>query len=676
MSSEYIKPTNTKRATATAGPMAGNIIEVNAQLTGQTGGDRQRRYRATAKGKATEKRYRHDNSKWVSDSKYLARNFCAIDGEGISLPDGTHIYTLLAYRDGDVFDSIANEYGLASVAVFDFLLRLAETQSIKVIYGGSYDFNMWVSDLPEETLKRLYADGSAIWNGYRLSWQRGKAFRIAPYPRGKSVTIYDCVSFFQRPFVQACDEYLGDSWHAREMIVRNKGMRNQFTAADAREIAAYNEAELIVLQDLMTELRARLNKVGLRPKRWDGPGAIASALLARENIKSAIGTVPDDVARAARYAYAGGRFEPVRYGAVDKAAWQYDINSAYPAAIRHLPDLSNGVWTHDATDTYADYALYHIEYDGSYSDIPGALFRRDKNGSVCYPLHVTGWYWSPEYAAAKEYCAAGYGTMRVLERWVYHGSGKPFEFVEPLYNKRRALKESGDGAHVGLKLALNSIYGKLCQQVGWRLVNGELRIPPYHCLPWAGYITSYCRAQILRAITIDPESIVAIETDAVFTSRELPLDIGSQLGQWERSQYRSLTYVQSGMYFADGKGGKAKTRGIDRGNLNESDIRVVMFSDNPYVTVGLRRFNGLGTSLKRGLSMWRRWVDLEKTITLHPTGKRVHSPLCTCAHGEWHLTLCPMLNRAHSHEFPIEWINPNPDMTELTDMRTTEWEYD
>lgn len=655
-----------------------NITDGPEVSRGASSAERQAKYRRTPAGKLARKSYRA-NGRSMTNAKYLSRPFVPIDGEGITMADGTHTYTLLALIDeNDQFRSIANGTGLASREIFDFLLEhLSGGSGIPVIYGASYDWNMWLGDLPKHSLERLYQTGRTWWAGYRLAWQRGKAFRIG---RGDAtVTIYDCVSFFQKSFVAACDEYLGD-WPERSLIVANKALRGSFTEADTEQVAEYNCAELLVLRRLMGELRERLNRVRLRPRRWDGPGAVASALLRRQGIKHCIAESPAAVATAARHAYAGGRFEPIRFGHVKGPAYQYDINSAYPSAIRHLPNLSRGRWVTDESDEEAPFALYHIEYEGAYADIPGALFRRDANGTICYPLRVTGWYWTPEYLAARDYCRAGLGTMRVTGRHVFvpdDDDSRPFEFVEKLYAKRRALKAANDGAHVALKLALNSLYGKFAQQVGWRILpSGDIRIPPFHCLEWAGYVTSCCRAEILRAIVQDPESIIAIETDAVFSSRPLTLPVGGGLGEWEESRYSSLTYVQSGFYFADGQGGKAKTRGVDRGNLSEGDVLTLMSVPDSSVTVSLARFVTLGVGLHQSLDRWRKWERQERRIELRPGGKRVHALDCTCESGQWHLTMCPMLNDSHSAEFPVEWINPNPDMRVLAEMRGEPNEWD
>ena len=446
--------------------------------------ERQSRYRTehpTAKHD-----YRHNHSKWQTDATYLSRGFVAWDGEGITDPDGSHRYVMLAVKsdtDGDYMGAVR---GLGTAQIFDFVLATAEREagSIHVIYGGGYDFNMWMRDISKPILSRVYKDKYATWNGYRIGWRPGKSFYLcringAGKKVGVGVTIYDVVSFFQCPFVKACDDYLGDKFHERDLIVSNKALRQTFTTEDIPEVRRYNDAELTNLLLLMQELRVRLNKVGLRPRRWDGPGAVASALLLREHVKNYQSSVSEAVAKAARYAYAGGRFEVIRFGHVEETVYEYDINSAYPTALRTVPDLTAGRWEHVIGDPGPEpFALYHVQYEGYRRDLPGPYFRRNSKGTICYPCLVTGWYWSPEVQTGRMYCSGkGYGKQTVLEAWVFRPTGdiKPFKFIDGLYLKRKALKAGGDGAQVGIKLALNSLYGKCAQQVGWERKNDGTR---------------------------------------------------------------------------------------------------------------------------------------------------------------------------------------------------------
>lgn len=89
-----------------------------------------------------------------------------------------------------------------------------------------------------------------------------------------------------------------------------------------------------------------------------------------------------------------------------------------------------------------------------------------------------------------------------------------------VYRQRVALGKDTRG--YPLKLALNSLYGKLAQRSG----SG-----PYHDAAAAGLVTAMTRARLIEAIAYDPEAVVIAATDGVFSLRPLPLDIGDGLGQ-------------------------------------------------------------------------------------------------------------------------------------------------
>lgn len=644
-------------------------------------------YNRSAKGKARRKRYRHDNSKWQTDASYLSRPIVGWDGEGITLPDGSHIYVLFMNSEGA---SIADPDGLSTRRIFDFMLSeyAKYPDAIHCIYGGGYDANMWLSDLSRELVKGIYSHNYYRLGDYTVQWRRGKSFYLR-YGDDKGMMVYDVLPFFQCPFVKACDEYLGADFYERDLIVKNKALRSSFTHDDISEVTRYTSAELVNLVRLVTELRARLNKVGLRPKRWDGPGAIAAALLKREGVKKARAECPEPVAEAARYAYAGGRFEVIRFGNVDAPAYEYDVNSAYPYALQHVPNLRTGTWQHLVTvdnrhkvDRFT-FGLYRVEYRGTDPAIPGPLFRRHVNGAISYPLYVTGWFWAPDIHVAQKYVRRYGGHLHILEAWVYSDDGsRPFDFIPRLYAKRRALKAAGDGAHVGIKLGLNSLYGKLAQQVGWRMMPDGPRIPPFHQLEWAGFTTSVCRSLVLSACLSDLESVIAFETDAVFTSSPLPVKTGTDLGEWEETRFDSLTYAQSGMYFGTVAGKQVtKTRGVDRGTMTREQVEAAMLepvAERRHVNAQLTRFIGAGLALQTSWETWRRWITAPKRMIVEPTGKRWHSPGCPCDSegpiipGMWHETLCPFLNETGNAEYPVEWINPDPAMVELAELRENE----
>lgn len=641
------------------------------------------------------------------DAEYLSRRIVAIDGEGLNVlrgpRRGAHDYVMLAMTDQP---SIVNPDGLPTMEILDYLWENLSHEDINVIYGGSYDFNCWIADLTRDEVSELYNSDFQgkpfMYNGYALRWMRGKSFSIKR--DDKTVVINDVVSFFQRPFIQACDEYLGE-YEGREILVREKARRGNFRRSELKRIGDYNNLELDLLVRLVTELRLRLHRVGLKPRRWNSPGAIAAALFDREGIKKHMNQdgIPAPVQEAARYAYAGGRFEMLKYGAVKERAYEYDINSAYPAALSHVPTLVGGTWKHwkrgNGPVPKAEFALYHVRYSNDRHPggltIPGPMFHRAENGTISYPLYSANWIWTPEFQVLQEYCdKIANAEYFVLEAWIYTppSNVKPFGFIPALYKMRQALKKTGDGAHVGIKLALNSIYGKTAQQVGWRLTADGPRVPTFHQLEWAGFVTSWCRAHVLRAALQKPTAIIAFETDALFSSEPLDLPIGEGLGEWEETVFESLTYVQSGMYFGtvlkkqkDGTVKREeviKCRGIDKGFITREMVEQKMTEPviwDRVLEAPLTRFYGAGIALVRDFpKVWRHWLTETKNMHLFPIGKREHGS-CWCegssfentAVGMWHFTYCPIFG-SHSHEYPVEWINPNEAMTELAEFRESE----
>lgn len=560
--------------------------------------------------------------------QYMERQFVAWDGEGINEADRSHTYVLLANSLGT---SLTNRNGLSTCQVFDLFLSYSGDKCIHVIYGGNYDFNMIVRDLDKDSLYALYVTGRVWWNGYGIEWRGGKSFSVRK--NGQRFLIYDVLPFFQRSFVSACDEYLGKDWPYRDEIIAGKAQRGDFDYDDITSIGEYNAAELDTLVRLCVELRDRLHKVAIRVNRWDGPGAIASALYKRYGVKSSMCETPTAVNDKARFGYAGGRFEIIRKGHSDDKTYQYDIRSAYPSAMRYLPCLTHGSWRHVIRPTsIVPFGIYRIEVAGTqvHPTRPQPLWSRNAKGNVYFKDNPHGWYWSPEAQIGTELPNA-----TVHEGWEYETrcGCDPFGFVEPLYMKRAALKKAGDGAHVGLKLGLNSLYGKLAQQIGWD-PGPPLRLPPFHCLEWAGWVTSHCRSQVYRAAMTAPDDIIAFETDAVFSRVPLDVKIGERLGEWDETIYENLTYLKSGMYWGetfviDKETGITslqsveKSRGINKGSISRNDVIHELRNGQQKLHAEQSRFITLGQALHQNFDLWTHWVTSPRLISTELWGKRI-----------------------------------------------------
>jgi hypothetical protein len=637
------------------------------------------RYRTSDKGAQRNGRYNKRRHEQYS-VEYNAREFVAWDGEGINETDGSHTYVLLANSVGG-YD--VKREGLATVDVLNMFLSHASDKRIHVGYGLSYDVNMWLKDLDKESLTRLYSEGSTWWKRYRLEWRGGKSFTV--FQNGKRFQIQDVLPFFQRSFVAACDEYLGTDWPDRERVIREKANRGHFTFDDIAGIREYNDSELVTLVLLCQELRSRLDKVHIRVNRWDGPGAIATALYKRYGVKESMCSSPESVAHAATYGYAGGRFEIVRKGHSTTGAYQYDIRSAYPAAMRNLPCLAHGTWHHAVRPTsIVPFGIYRVELSGPQvsSTRPQPLWVRNHDGTVYFSDNAHGWYWSPEAQLGLEAGAT------IHEGWEYETQCEcdPFGFVEPLYNKRAALKKAGDGAHVGLKLGLNSLYGKLAQQVGWE-IGPPLRLPPFHCIEWAGYVTSHCRSQVYRAAQHAPDDVIAFETDAIFSRVPLPLKLGDHLGDWEATEYASLTYLKSGMYWGTLEDGTEieKSRGINKGSIPRALAIAELQGEQHKLPAEQTRFITLGQALSQNFALWTHWITSPRMISVALWGKRidVYDGRDNYARTDdgWEETIGGPTETEFSYPYEIEWKSGedrmrNPDGFTLEEAREIQAGYD
>lgn len=628
-------------------------------------------YNNSEKGKSRRQPY---NEKRVARSleKYLNREIVAWDGEGLNEKNGDHTYVLLASSAGA---RMVSREGLSTQDVFDLFLEQS-SEPIHVGYGLSYDINMILKDFTEDELRDLYSHGRTRWRGYRVEWRMGKSISVAK--GGKSFLIYDSLPFFQRSFVDACDEFLGKDWFMRDTIIREKANRGKFTFDEIVSISEYNDAELVNLVRLIQELRKRLYKVDLRIRRWDGPGAIAAAIYTKHQTKSHFGseTTGEQPATAIRHAYAGGRFELIRKGYSPKPAFQYDIRSAYPSAMRYLPCLAHGSWKHVVNPTRTvPFGVYRVEVIDpvNHTSRPQPLWMRNKNGTVYFAEYSHGWYWTPEVDNAMKL-----GGVEVHEGYEYtqECNHHPFQFVEPMYNKRAALKKAKDGAQLAIKLGINSLYGKLAQQVGWS-PGPPLKIPPYHCLEWAGWITSHCRAQVFNAAMLAPDDVIAFETDAVFMRKEIKLPVGERLGQWDRTVYKNLTYLKSGLYWGEKEDGEkiAKSRGFNKETITRDDVHNALLVEKQGRTVFLpaeqTRFVTAGQALHQDFTKWREWITAPREISVALNGKRIDritEEAYAMRNDGWLETQEGFHDTEFSYEYPVAWIEGAKNMVDPHDL--------
>ena len=466
-----------------------------------------------------------------------------------------------------------------------------------------------------------------------------------------------------------------------------KATRSEITRSEIEEIRRYNAAELRCLVKVMDKVRAAINDLGLTINRWDGAGAIAASMLKANDVKKYKGESPPEVFDAARRAYSGGHIEVCKLGYHKGRVHHYDVNSAYPDQFRRLPDLSNGRWKHHSGSADYGFTIVHVEWSFSLGAPFYPLFFRSSGGSIIYPSRGRGWYWFPEFLAAKMYHDRFGGRLEIIESYTFKSAtnSRPFGWVDAYYSQRQAYisdaKARGvtSGPEKIIKLGLNSLYGKTAQQVGARYSGeGELILPPYFQLEWAGYVTAGCRAKLMEAAIQKPEAIIGFATDGLFSLEPLNLDCPEEkiLGAWEYQVHDGITMVMPGVYWLhDGEKVTNYSRGFDKREMSGAQfVHDAWKKKLTAVPVSITRFVGIGSACASPVFWKMRASFVTSTRSLCLDGDNSKRYPITLHKARPHLGLVNTVPRGalmegddlESAPYPVRWLDAGRD-AELDD---------
>lgn len=621
--------------------------------------------------------------------------FRGIDGEGGgeqgSVHPGYHAYFLLRTRDGRV----APRDGQARISTWDALDFIANLDPAYIYVGYFFDYDVTkiLEDIPFEKLKRLMnrksrerRDGRGIfpvsYGPFEFDYLPRKEFRVRK-DQGKWVAISDVGPFFQCRFVEALRAWKVGTPEELEVVAAGKDMRGNFSLADMETVETYCRMEIKLLEELMEKFRDACSDVGLTPAKWQGPGQLAKALMAKNGVPRSkdVPLLTDwgyaDLLDYGRSAYYGGRPELMAIGPVNREIYQYDINSAYPAAMMDVPCLMHGGWEKeeyingmDASRIRADAAIVYgtftrkKSHPGTRVPMWNGLPFRKKDGTICYPGSGTGWYWDFEISGAI------HQDFKAYSAWVYNRQCEcaPLGWISDAYEQRLALGK--DGAGIALKLAINSVYGICVQSIGK---------PEYANAVWGSFITAHCRTRIQEFIHSSPScragtcgiDVLMVATDSVATWRlREDIEESKELGGWSRETHpRGMFLIQPGLYF--GSSGKhAKTRGVPLAVIEakEAEFRARFDQmvaskrlEDGDVKVPQRMFVGIRYALhRRNQKLLGQWIGFGeegddgggKNIRFDWTSKREAHPVIPPGPGHSYLQTFPILGSTDEVTLP------------------------
>ena len=593
--------------------------------------------------------------------------FIGVDGEGVTV-NGKHYYVLLS-----VGNKSLHKHGeeLQWNEIFEFLWKQFQDAPANAVFVGfflGYDFTQWFKTLPEDRAYSLLHREGIVKRRRRLSggntipfpvrtkeWEFDilgvRRFKLRKRGHGKQwMYVCDAGPFFQTSLLSAINpkKWMTPVCTDDEYRVIEEGKRHRATARFDPKMVTYNVTENRVLSRLMNVLNDGFVQAGIRlnKNQWFGPGQAAQEWMhsiGAPTTYDVLDVTPEWALEALQGSYYGGWFEIFAHGPIPGAAYEYDINSAYPYALSTLPCLLHGTWERgdDSNPVPSEYLLVHAEVRSPKRAKVGAMPHRDRDGGICRPLRTSGWYWWTELEAARRA-----GTVRsiVVDRWVRYtpcACDPPFGAIVDLYQWRLSVGKNSS-AGKSAKLMYNSAYGKTAQSIG---------DPKFASAFYASRITATCRTMILDAIATHPtkaKDLLMVATDGVYFRTPHPhLDISEEeLGRWDTSQKMNMSLFMPGVYWDDktrerlrrGEAPNLKSRGISASDLAamvesideawlewmRKDLAEVLDQDWPSITVPVK-FSMVSATQALAWGRWERAGEVtqgQKIISADPSSKR------------------------------------------------------
>jgi hypothetical protein len=610
-----------------------------------------RRHRA----KYPEQTKRHGKRKRLRKSTFIG-----VDGEGWNIDD-SHEYTMIVTSLPDQFISLGR--ALTATESLGFLADLPKAaHRLFVSFYFDYDVTMILRDMAIERpdlCDLLFEPGRkkyVWWRGFGIKYRPHKSFTVKRWSNAndtRATVIHDVSSFFQSSFVKALEKFdIGDE-ELRTRMEAMKDNRSTFTPAQMEEILRYSQEECRCLVELTEQIRDLSLAAGLSPSPYEGPGGLANNAYTihygKDRHNATMANMPQGVRDWAMHAMYGGRFETLAVGRVDRPTTEWDLSSAYPSAMLDLPCLVHGKWTRSRTH-HSQWSMSFIKFhhDNEWPGIAYPLPIRDDKGGLFYPQSGSGWYWRHEF----ELDDPEWHYERVGSSWSWVPAGcdcKPFDWIRDLYKQRQMMELAHKGSGIALKLALNTLYGKMAQR---KPVPGA-----WLNMVYASMTTSLTRRKMYDLYqSLPQQSVVMFATDAVFTVQgELPIAEG--LGGLERAaDYDSIVIVQPGVYFCE-LGAHFKTRGIPKKvfakfahRIRDAAIHGIVYPIEVTNFMGLR------------LSLHRSWPSLFASLDgeMSAEGMPIMSRRAITQMGQWLTTTRKIDTRPQTKragEVPMNGVN-------------------
>jgi hypothetical protein len=498
------------------------------------------------------------------------------DSEADTSSDGRPMlfqYSLPGTKEEDVILQEVPETKHAGLGCFlDFLDRYcvdAKTEYLLYVWNLTYEFTQLFHDLPKEVVNE------SEWTLTRISKRDGTQYpwtahvsndkrQLAEFVNGRvTVRVLDGTAFYKTSLAKAAKMLgVGEKYESGSVD------RSLFTRRDLldREFVTYAKRDAYITRLIGEYIQKQHDGFGIRTC-ISAPHFAATVF--KTHFLHGPFTCPDaNIEQAGLYSYHGGKNGYYLDGPAEFATiYNYDITSAYPEAMRQLPDVENSSWKAAQEYEPGQHGIYEVTLDYERCKYRGI---QNHDGSWAdrgrITVHTTS-YELDEVLRQEEATIVSCAGYILLGK----SGGALSDYVDKFF----AVKSTSVGPErETAKLLLNSLYGKFFQKqpIG-RVGNYDLDSESWlsyddanesydydagglYNPPVASLITGYVRAKIHR-LEHKYESVMT-STDGFFgIAPPDGADVGKSLGQLTVQRGR-LRIWRERLYVFDGDDGKTK----------------------------------------------------------------------------------------------------------------------
>jgi len=481
---------------------------------------------------------------------------------------------------------------------------------VYVVYNLKYEQgailqNLTYSELETLRLHQRVSSGEYTYKvvGYKhLTISRGK----------NAVQFWDMYPFYETSLAVAARSYTT----IKKLDVDVTLFTPDYITEHLDTIKQYCIRDAKITEALFYHLLSQCNKLDMQPTTFYSIATIGYKYM-RENTDYVtvkhLWDTDRDVLEAACKAYSGGKFEVTTRG--KGHFYEYDINSAYPSEIANLRDISDVRIVRDKQyHDDATYGFLHVDcWLPENVCHPIAIKRKTVN---IYPIgRLKRWITKREYEYLVTLPKVEVKILKAI--WLYSNNEKyPYrELINKLFTVKAAAKVSGDtGLYRFTWRMTNSLYGKQIQLIAR---DGHLEASTCWNPIYGAIITANVRVRMAE-LQQKYSSIIAVHTDSVISTMELPIICNDELGGWSLKIHGEGVMLGSGVYqIAD----KVRFRGFPlRDSLIELLARsppVIEIPETRVITWRQAIANGWDTRLIN------RFTDVDKHLNLNFDTKRI-----------------------------------------------------